>query len=214
MALHSPKDFQDFCGISVKHFSTYVGRKKIVLSGGLVDDRDPVNAAFIQKRLKIKEKSPKPEAKKEEKIKNDSKSEPQKDNNPGEYSEIDREKLPYFELERQKKLADLIKVEADTRLSLLKEEKLMGLSIPTDLVKSLISQLSKSIISSFKDGADGFLIEISKLKSLNNTEVAEMRGQLVRIINNSTAKAINESKINMKAIVNNYSEKKEVGEHE
>lgn len=218
MAFYKRSEFQKVYKLSKSSLAVYIGRKKIIEKDGLIDDSDLINALFIEKRLKligeVAEKSPVISKIVPQNLDSESKSSQSSEENPGEFTNSDRTSLPYSELERQKKLADLIKVEADTRLALLKEEKMMGLSIPTDLVKSLIAQLSKSLVSSFKDGADNFLIEISKRKALDINEQSELKKSLVTIINSSSFKAIEESKKTMKSIVNTYSDKKEVGEHE
>ena len=101
-----------------------------------------------------------------------------------------------------------------TRIALLKEEKMIGASIPTELVKMVFAQHSKSITSAFHTGADNFLMEISKTKGLNRNELAEMRGALILIINKAVDKSIEESKKSISNIVQEFSVKKEVGEKE
>lgn len=214
MALFTKKEFCASYKIKSGDLSNYIKRKKIILTGELIDEGDPVNVIFIQKRAKNIDITPVISSPKPEKPSINIEVEEKKDTKSRGVSKKERVELNYAELEKQKKLADLMKVEVDTVHRQLQIDKLQGNSIPTDLVKGLISTLSKQFIASFKDGADGFLIEISKRKSLSNTELAELRGVLISIINSSSAKSITESKRQMKTIVNEYSEKKEVGEHE
>lgn len=210
MALHSKKDFCKLCGIKTKDLSIYIKRGKVVLQGDYVDEFQPANAAFLQKNAeKVKNVIIVPEII----IERPSvpiETETKKDKPPS----IDKSNLTQYALEKEIKLADLQKKEVDTRIALLKEEKLMGVSIPTELVKGVISSLSKSIISSFKDGADNFLIEIAKRKSLTGSEIAECRGILIKIINTSSTRAISESKKSINSIVNEFSDKRDVGEHD
>jgi UTP:GlnB (protein PII) uridylyltransferase len=89
-----------------------------------------------------------------------------------------------------------------------------GEVIPTDLVKVIFNTHSASIVTSFKNGADQFLIEISKFKDLNKSEVSQLRGKLITIINNSVKQAVSASSKSIKSIVDEFTVKKEVGEHE
>lgn len=210
MALHTKKDFATLCGLKTKDLSVYIKRKKVIVEGDFIDDKNNFNADFLLKFssrekkiveivtepvkivlpvVEITEKNEKKPAK-------------------------SRDKLSAYELEREQKIWEIEKKEVDTRIALLKEAKMMGDSIPVDLVKGVVSQLSKAMISSFKDGADNFLIEISKRKGLSGTETAELHGALINIINQSSTNAIIESKKSIKSIVNEYSTKREVGEHD
>lgn len=219
MALHTKTDFASLCGLQMKHFNTYVDRKKIVLTGEYVNDTDEANALFIEKRKKKTDKkglSHAPLTKKNEPF-NDSTDDMSKMAS-FDQSEIksnkSRENLTYVQLEKEKKLADLAKTEAETIYKNLQIEKVKGQNIPTDLVKNVISILSKSLISSFKDGSDSMLIEISKRKKLSGTETAELKGVFIKIINEASGKAVNEARKNIKIIANDFSEKREVGEHD
>lgn len=213
MTCYSRIDFARLCGVESRHLSNYIKRGKVVLTGELVDDKHPTNSSFLQKRrekiLQIEtvyeiEEKPQQALQTEKKI----------NIQPVIPDKQPKQNLTQYQLEAEIKKADLAKKEVDTRIALLKEEKLMGVSIPTDLVKVVIANLSKSIISAFKDGADNFLIEISKRKSLSISEIAECRGELIKIINTSSTRAISESKRNVKSIINEYSVKRGVGEHD
>ncbi len=211
MALYSKKDFANLCGIKTNQLSVVISRGNIILTGDLIDETNAKNSAFLQKQrekqLKISE-SPIPKESKKENI---TESAPVP---PVQKFKKKKNDLSIYSLDQEIKIADLQKKEVDTRIALLKEEKLIGASIPTDLVKSVISNLSKSMISSFKDGADQFIIEISKRKNLTVVESAELKGKIVEIINMCSSKAISESRKNLKNIIIEFSNKKEVGEHE
>jgi hypothetical protein len=217
MALFTKKDFAALCGIKTNQLSVSISRGNVILSGELIDENDAKNANFLQRHREkvlkapaVTEPSPTKENKKPANVALESdvppittgKTKPKKTG------------LSQYEIDLQIKRADLEKKEVDTRIALLKEEKMLGASIPTDLVKSVIGNLSKSMVSWFKDGADHFIIEISKRKSLTNEESAQLKGVLVEIINTSSSKAIAECRKNLKSIINDYSTKKEVGEHE
>jgi hypothetical protein len=200
MAFYTKHDFGSLTGFKTNNLSNYIKRGKVILTGGLIDDSIPQNASFLKKfseRAKnIIVASDTSAIKKESSTKNSASS------------------STIYGMELKLKRAELAKKAADTIHVQLKIDKLTGASIPTDLVKGVVSQLSKSLISSFKDGADGFLIEISKRKSLTINETAELRGVLINVINQSSTKAIAECKKNIRTIVNEFSTKREVGEHD
>lgn len=214
MALHTKKDFGLLCGLKTKDLSVYIRRGKVVLTGEYINDTDEVNAFFLQKQSEKAIKNDVLPPKIEEKTGNSNiviaEKATKKDKTPAEKLE----KLTYHQLEKESRLADIAKKEVDTRIAILKEEKLLGISIPTELVKGIISQMGKGFTSSYKDGADSFLIEINKRKNLTATETAELRGELVRIINEASIRALNETKKNMKLILSEYSESRGVGEHD
>lgn len=210
MALYTKKEFADICGVKTNYLSVPIKRGQIILTGDLIESNDAKNLAFYKKREK-------PNHQPEQIIPSLNEIEtasPPKEIKLPPPSSKNNGSQNIYNLDIELKQADLLKKEVDTRLALLKEEKLMGISIPTELVKNVIANLSKSMISSFKDGADNFIIEISKRKSLTGTETAELRGVLVNIINTSSTHAILESKKSLKNIVSEFSDKKEVGEHE
>jgi hypothetical protein len=219
MALHTKKDFAKIAGVELKDLYIYIKRGKVSLTGDYINDTDDVNNLFLERR-KSKEKTP--SAQKESKIKpakpiiSNSEIEDglNNENNKEEELEKDRSKWSLTQLEKEKKLADLIKVEADTVHRQLQIDKITGSSIPTDLVKGIISVLSKSFISHFKDGGESLIISISKTKGLTGKETAELRGEFIKIINIASNKSVSHARKDMKVISDNYSEKREVGEHD
>lgn len=211
---HTRKQFCEICTIPSRHLSVLISRGTVVEKDKLFDDKNDKNASFIKKQQEKqagnekepvkKESPPEPIFITEEKEKEISTPGTERKNKPVILSQYD--------LEKKLKEADLEKKEVDIRVALLKEQKLMGEAIPTNLVKNVITVLSKSIVSSFKDGAENLLIQISKRKALTIDEVAELRGLLVNIINSANHKAVEDSKKNIKIIVQEYSSKKSAGE--
>lgn len=198
MSIYTRKQFYEACGILKSTMYVNIKRGKVILSGDVIDTSIQANREFLEKCLakqKIPvEKTPHIEA--EEK--------------PTEkYYEPSVNSL---ELEKKLKQAELEKKEVDTRIALLKEEKLRGSVVPTDIVKVVFSQHFKSINSSFHQAADNLIVNIAKKKDLDRNEIAEIRGELVEIINIAVNDAIEESKKSIKNIVAEYSDKKGVGE--
>lgn len=232
MAFHTKKDFAALCMIPTNALSVYIKRGKVIVKNELISDSVTENAEFLKKMQakgpssafissNLSEKSAEipaetpqkqqPQALKKEKTNKDFlENDPQ---SPVSGS-TDRSGLSNWQLERERLLADIAKKEVDTRIAVLKEEKMLGANIPTDLVKGVVANLTKTFIASFKDGADFFIIEISKRKSLSAQESAELKGRLVEIINSASNKAINDTRKNLTIIIDQASVKKEVGEHD
>lgn len=212
MALHTKKKFCELVGIATKDLSNYIKRGKVVLSGELIDDEIKENVEFIKKRaeLKVKEviekSSPanhehKAASPNYEKIKtyiHENRTEPSD--------------LSIVELEKIKKTLDIDKITEEIEILKKKNEKLAGESIPTDLVKMLFAQYSKSVATSFHTAADNFLMEISKKHDIDREEMAKLRGELIKKINEANHKSIEDSQKMISNIVSEFTAKKQQGE--
>lgn len=170
------------------------------------------NSAYKRPPIPRKPAAPKPvKQKKIKKVAEKKAKEPIYSDPVFEYDEVPEYKSDDFNPDKgamsenlikiAKAKADLDKKLVDVRIAKLTESKLRGDNIPTKMVRDMISALSKSFISSYKDAADRFLIEISHRKRLSSDESAEMKGELVKIINMAHDRSIDAAKIEMKAIV-------------
>ena len=200
----SKKDFAQLCGMDTKKLAVYIKRRKVTVEKtGFIDTKNEVNALFIAKNNA--EKPTKSE-------KTDKKTSKRKAND--DEIDIDLNKLELIGLDKEKKKADLRKSEVEFQISLLKKEKLMGTTMPIEMVKSIISNLSKAFIGEFKNGANEIIRVLEKSKDYSHTEVSELRGSLSSIINEAMKKSISNAKKDMKTVAENYSETRGVGEHD
>lgn len=206
MALFSKKDFSLLCGLKTKDLAVYIKRGKVILSGDYIDDSLDANRSFVLKRKSSgKNQEVKPE---EPNI-----STPNYSSLTKVKSKISTEDgKGLYALEKEKKALDIEKTTEEIALLQIKKEKQQGIVIPTDLVKIVFTQHSKSIVSSFHSAADTFLMQIAKKKGINRNEMAEFREELTNIINVAVEDSIKESKKQIKNIISEYSEKKGVGE--
>jgi hypothetical protein len=205
----SKKKFAELCGMPTNALAVYIRRKKIEVQNDEIDLGSEVNRLFLEKHGGKENYTP-PAPKSKIKVEVPEETPESIEQN----STAPRTNLTLTQLEREKKLADLQKVEVDTRIAKLREEKLMGQNIPTDLVKGVVTQLSKSFVSKFKDGAENILISVSKMKGLSNEEMAKLRGELVAIINESIKNSVGDCKRAVTSIINTYSNSRQVGEHD
>lgn len=213
MARLNKKEFGELCGIGVNNVTTYSLRGKIVIGkDGFIDTTNETNQLFIEKR-KSKKDSPsepasktaaKPRAKTYEEIEGESE---------GEDSDEDSTGIPSLTTsERKKKHLETIKIAKEIDLLNLREEKLKGIVVPSELIKPLFLQHNQSIVSEFKNTADEIIRAIAKRKSLNANEIAEIKGELVKIINVSIGKATKASVRSVDIIINDFSDTRGKGE--
>ena len=118
------------------------------------------------------------------------------------------------QIDKAKKQAEILLKESQTRISLLKEQKMRGESIPTDMVADLVSMLGRSFQSSYKNGAFILLMEVSQKTKMSPEVEAEAKGLLVELINKSHSNAIKEAKIGIKNILAEVSDNFEDVEEE
>jgi hypothetical protein len=208
LAFHTRKQFAELCGIDHSTSSgrgtigMAIKRGKIVLSGELIDDQFPENAEYLRKVL--------------DNVSSTAKA-PVIDTPERNQPKVPTVAAPKGEsgyvLERQLKQQELEKKEVETRLLNLKEQKMLGEQMPTELVKKLIFEYNQSSITSQKDGYEDLLIIISKEANLNEIQLANLRRKMVDVVNTTVNKAIDMTKRNLKIILSEFSESKRVGEH-
>jgi hypothetical protein len=202
MTIYTKKEWREKCGLLPPHLTEYIKKGKVKLNEqSLIDDELPLNADFLAKRKEIL-------LDKSKELENNAALSPDK-NNKSTKSEGD-----YETLDRRIKKQDLLKKEAETRLLNLKEEKIKGEHIPTELVKGIVMQMSQSFVTAFKNSMEDFITNIAKEKGLTVNDISNYRGKLVNVINLASENSVKLAKKNIKSLVDEYSEKRGVGEHD
>jgi hypothetical protein len=118
-----------------------------------------------------------------------------------------------YSLNNKKTKMQIAKLEVDTRLQELKEEKMRGELIPVDLVINVFRSHTQSIVTSMKDGIEDLLINFSVEARLKGDQLASLRGKMVGILNTGVEKSVIISNRNFNAIREQVKVKKDVGEH-
>lgn len=220
MALHTKKDFAQLCNLPPKNLATYIGRKKVnVREDGMIDDKDQINKAFLSlRKSKVSEKDV---------IKHISKFADDNDYSielPDDYHTAKLRALLEGSDEEDDGIPDLIKStkllkhldtkkrEREIQLLQLREEKLKGQMVPSDLIQPVILQHNQSMITEFKNAGDNFLRVFSQKKSMSGEEMAEVKGEFTRIINQAVTNATEMSIKSIEAIINNFAETRTKGE--
>jgi len=202
MSLHKRKDFERIAGINSAFLTTYIKRGKIIVNeDGYIDDSVRENAEFLYSRIG------------ESTEKRAVITEPVKKTQSSQVV-LKADYRSKFDLETSKKALDIEKTSEEIEILKIKKQKLQGEVIPTELVKVIFKQHSASITTSFKNGIENLILELSKSKNMTRTEVAEIRFRMTDIINEAVLESIGMSKKMIKNIIAEYSEKKDVGERE
>lgn len=211
MARYTQAEFARECGVSSAKISMYKKRKKIFVGeDGYFHDTLQVNAAFLNdhrnKQSAKTESATTPLSSPIEEPKIKSKNYKQ-DN-------VTVEGKIQLSLDQQKKTLEIEKLKVDTRLQELKEEKIRGEVVPISLAQPVFQSFHQAVITSQKESIEVLLIEISMEYRLTGEQLARLRGKLLTILNEGSDKAVTMAQRNLTMLVEEFSIKKEVGEHE
>ncbi len=206
-------EFANVCGLTPGNLYNYIKRGKVIVDAETdeIDVSLPTNKHFLEKRKARIEANKVAEYEGERPPAAKINGVTIVPNPEGTDKHVKKDSL--FNLEMDQKTLNLEKAKEEIELLKLKKEKAQGIVIPTDQVKMIFAQHSKSVTVAFYNGADNLLMKIAKMKGLNRNELAEIRGELIDIINLAVKESIEESKKGIRNIVMEYSEKKGVGEH-
>ena len=200
MGLHSKKDFAKMCGMKTGHLTTYISRGKVVQRADdkMIDDAVGINSDFLSHRRetqvdKIKSGADSP-----------GKTPTSKPKNPDAPELFDDPPDEYTTLQNRKARADLNKKLIDIKSATLGYQILKGKHIPTEMVRDVIMELGKSILTNYKDAADAILTEFAHRTALSSTDFAEMKGVLVENLNTAHHKAITAAGKQVVAIVSDF----------
>lgn len=219
MPVYEKKEFADQYQIKTKDLAKYIQRGKVVEVNGKIDTNDVINAAWCVNReqlllkKEVKKENPSIQVSNEVKA---AKVEVKKEIQPKfEFPpETKRTLQQTFEVEGKLKDLQLEKTENEIALQRERLQKIQGESVPTELVKALITQHTKSITVEFRNAADNLLMEISARHSISSEEMGALRAKLIEIINKAVNASVDETKTGLKLLVDEYSVKKGVGERE
>lgn len=226
MAFYTRQEFAKLCGIKdYAIINVNIARGKVVLSGNLIDTNVEENQAFLLKyrekkgitgdTIPLQEPKPKKEPKpvKEEKPKTRTvlPGPPITDEHLPQQS---KHNLSKNELDIKIKRADLEKKLEEIEILKVKKMKLHGELIPTDLVKSLVREIAEGVKLAYIDAIENYTVVIANQKKLTEAEKSKIKDHFTPIINQAVEKQYYIAQKGLKAIVAEYSEKKDVGERE
>jgi hypothetical protein len=213
MALYRKAEFARFCKVSNAHISVAITRGKVIEEkDGKIDSENPINLLYKatcdenavragepEKVAEIAEKQA-PAPKKSQKA-----PKPPKEPTSNKRNDLLDKK---FDIEIEEKEARINKIRQEARMAELKEQKLTGQLIPTDVVYSTIRQLSQSLMMSFKNMAEAAVTDIAKSAKMNRDQMAALRKQMKDHINTAINQAVDDAQKNVDNITKEYSQAK------
>ena len=205
MAKYTKKEFAERCGMKTNMLAVYISPKHskvIVGEDGFIDSENPINAHFLQKRIakgKVKQKP----------LQSRQVSDFDDDD---ELSDPDSDIPTYEESERRVKYFDALKREKEVEKLNLDIQKKRGEVIPFELITPVLIQHNQSILTAYKNEFDEWLRNVAKRYGFTNTDLADARGQAATWMNDAMNKATDMSVSAIDGIVDDYAEKRGVGE--
>jgi len=213
MALLTKNEFAEQCGIQTKALSVYIQRGKVVVVNEHLDTNNDRNKAFIEKN----------KGKKREKelikdiptiaptVKHQVNIDDFDDDVLNEDDE-DSEVPALYVSEKLLKHLDTKKREREISLLKIKEDKIRGIVIPSDLIKPVFLQHNQYILMEQKNADEEILTMYAHKYSMSLEDIAFMRGEYVKRRNAAVQKAAESSAKAVENIVRDFSDKRGVGE--
>lgn len=177
-------DFAKLLDTKPQHIYTYGKRGKLIILGGMIDDENPVNKAFLSgKGVKINKETG--ETTKQQV-------------NTNKTNTVD-------EAEDLKKLNGIrgAKLKEEYRYAKIRNERLEGKLIPVDVVGRSVAEVIARYKTMFVQQADQLIRDICNANQLSNDIMTDSISKLTDIANESSTRANFEAK---KAIENSISD--------
>jgi hypothetical protein len=215
MALLKVSEFAEQYGIERENVYTYRNRKRLIIIDGYLDEDNPINRLWIEQRkglLEVKRGRPKSTVKKEPipKPKKEHKTViPKKEVTSYEYTE-DTERTRMVIGRSKDNLSSVIlyeqelktqKLEEDLRLSRLKTDKIEGKLVPINLVKTSTGEIIVRYKTTFLQQTEQLIRDILNELQAPNEKITGVCSRLVDIANESSKRAVSETKIAIKNII-------------
>jgi hypothetical protein len=220
MALLTRKEFSDLAGLPEgKGLGVYISRGKVLTNGKFIDSENLHNKEWltnqrIQRGLDASEYSiiqPKARKLKEIVIPSIANSKP-KSTGPVLPPETDPDRMTKADLDLEIKRAELKKKIKEVSLLEIKELKARGEVIPTELVNSLIREMSEAMKIAYMDGIENYTVVIARQKKMSVQEEADVKKHFTELINNILKRQTYVAKRGLKSIVKAYQEIRGKGE--
>ncbi|HTH58227.1 MAG TPA: hypothetical protein VL728_19410 [Cyclobacteriaceae bacterium] len=211
MGRHTRAEFQKITGLSRGNLFNYIKRGKIIEENGLIDDKNPVNLFFLERKGVVLEEIPqeKTTTPRPKNQSDESKVEPYDDDDVDSQGD-----QTLTGLNKTRIKVDIAKKRKETELLKLREQKIKGEIVPVADVSVLFSNHTQSIFSALKDWGDELIIEIAEEARLSGEQLARRRKRMIERLNNAVDRANLMTKKSMGIITDNFSISKGVGEHE
>lgn len=193
MDLLTKKEFADLCGMPQKNLYTYINRDQIIVNNdGMIDENSPINELFILER--------------KEKMLISGKTQPKRQRittKGTSDSNNSVEDLTLIEVARQKKRAELRKLQFETRIKEVQLTRAMSELIPLELAKSATDNLFRSAALNLNQMLDHTMIDLISIMPDNKElfqKVSESKNQSSKRLNLMIDKSIHDGEESLQNI--------------
>lgn len=229
MSLLTKRSFAEYCGITTRYLSVDLSRNNVVINDdGMIDTTNPKNQIYIQKKLMGKEPNsisiPEPTKPKAEKVvvprgnvaPLPPKASMQLPDGMTE-SEVNTalqmiEGMDYQQLEMLYKYLQGEKLKTDIEKNKIEIEKKMGVVVPSEPLIPIVKQHNHFILQEQKNADEELLLAMSHKYDIAPSDTAYLRGEWIRLRNDAVTKATNLTVKAIGDVINDYSEKRGVGQ--
>lgn len=229
MAIITKKSFANQCEIETKYLSVDISRGKVIVNeDGMIDTTNPKNQIYIQKKLMGKEpnliSAPeliKPKAEKVVVPRGNVAPTPPKASmqlpdgmTEGEVSTALQmiEGMDYQQLEMLYKYLQGEKLKTDIEKNKIEIEKKMGVVVPSEPLIPIVKQHNHFILQEQKNADEELLLAMAHKYDIAPSDTAYLRGEWIRLRNDAVTKATNLTVKAIGDVINDYSEKRGVGQ--
>jgi len=202
MPLYSKKKFAQLCGKSPAHVSTNISRGKIEVSGDYIDTDIPENFELMNKWREQSGLDPiEPTAP----TRDESASQAPKTSSTSESESSAPNKSETSKLNREKTRVEIEYKAEKAKETRLKNAKLRGELIPTNMVVDLFAMLGHQFQMQYDIGASELVLELCHKLKISEEIRGEIGEKLTEIINNSHKRAVDEAKMAVRNIISSES---------
>lgn len=193
------KEFTELAKCSVANLSTYIKRGQVFLEsdGKTIDTNRRENSDFLKRRASMGKTNSIPIANtvvKEVEFP----AQPQIKASPKLRKAAEATIITKYELELEKMQAEIDSKHIGYKLSEQKLSTLLGNNIPIDVVKTIIAQLSKSIINNYKSFSEQQITEICHKFRIEDVERVKLLTKNTNGLNAIHQKAVTDARFQTK----------------
>ena len=216
MALYKKSEFAGLCGVSMAHVSVNIKRGKIIVENDLIDDRQERNKDFLAKCVEKKDKKPVKNGKTKKVVPVEGEKvvvAAQLDDSNSDVEHKEPQESLLYELDKDRKSLDIEIKREDLEIKRIEKRKKLGELMPVELVKTLVTTHTESIKTAYSESADKLIVIFSHENQLSDAQIAKIRGEFTRILNAAIDLAVDSSKKTMRTLIQEFSNKRGVGQH-
>jgi hypothetical protein len=207
MSIITRVELAQHIGKPTNYLSVYIKRGKLIEVDGKIDLENIVNKRFLARQTHKLEKLPQNITKAVESFKHEEKERKeivtQKINKENQKT---KKQMNVFALDEEKKQKEIEKLTVDIQIKELQFRKMEGELLPFEIVKELVSQMAKHLISEFDNATDNILTRISTQTKMSASLISECR-EFMKLENNlAQKKAMDLTKKSMEAVIKEMKE--------